>query len=93
MRHLFVVLSALLSACASTSGVVPLGGDTYLIARSEKSLSTTGSRVKADALKEANQYCAAAGKRLEVVKATDRDMVPFKSDPQAEVEFRCVAAK
>jgi|SRR5450432_3052268 len=81
---------SLVAGCASTSGVVPLGGDTYLISRSEKGFDTTGSRVKADSLKEANQFCASKGKQLEVTKATDRDMVPFKSDAQAEIEFRCV---
>ena len=44
-----------ITACASTSGVLPIGNDTYMISRSEKGFDTTGSRVKADAIKEANE--------------------------------------
>jgi hypothetical protein len=93
MRHPWIIptVLSLLSACATTSGVVPLGNDTYLISRSEKGFDTTGSRVKADALKEANKYCSSAGKKLNVAKTSARDMVPFKSDAQAEIEFNCVA--
>lgn len=82
-----------LSGCAATSGVVSLGADTFLISRSEKGFDTTGSRVKADAIKEANKHCATNGRQAEILKATQLDMVPFKSDAQAEIEFRCVASK
>ena len=91
MHRSLIVVATLLSACASTSGVVPLSGDSYLISRSEKGFNTTGSRVKADAIKEANQSCSSSGKRAEILKATQRDMVPFTSDAQAEIEFRCIA--
>lgn len=90
MRYLWIIFIAVLSACTSTSGVVPLGNDTFVISRSQKGFDITGSRVKVDSIKEANQYCASMGKRLEITKTTDHDMVPFKSDAQAEIEFRCV---
>jgi hypothetical protein len=87
----FLVL--LLTACASSSGVVPMGSETFMVSRSEKGFDTTGSRVKADALKEANTYCSGRGKALELVNTSEKDMVPFKSDAQAEVVFKCVAGK
>lgn len=91
MKMTVIILSALLiTACASSSGVVPVGSETYMISRSEKGFDTTGSRVKADALKEANEYCSSMGKTLEILKSTQKDMVPFKSDAQAEVEFKCI---
>lgn len=80
-----------LAGCATTSGVVPMGGDTYMISRSEKGFDTTGSRVKADAYKEAYQFCVANGKKLEILKSTQKDMAPFRSDAQAEIEFRCLS--
>ena len=83
----------LISACATSSGVVPMGNDAYMISRSEKGFDTTGSRVKADALKEANEFCLAINKTMEILKATQKDMVPFKSDAQAEIEFKCIANK
>lgn len=93
MRFFLIFLILLLSACASTSGVVPLGGGTFMVSRSEKGFDTTGSRVKAAALKEANAYCLSNGKTIEIVNTTSKDMVPFTSDAQAEVEFKCVSSK
>jgi hypothetical protein len=85
----FAVSASVLVGCAASSGVVPMGHDTYLISRSEKGFDTTGSRVKADALREASDYCAKGGKSIEITKATEKDMVPFRSDAQAEVQFKC----
>ena len=92
MKKLALLLFVLvvLAGCARTSGIVPLSHDTYMISRSEKGFDTTGSRVKADALKEANQYCAEREGILNIIKATQKDMVPFKSDAQAEIEFQCL---
>lgn len=70
-----------------------MGNNAYMISRSEKGFDTTGSRVKADALKEAKEFCLSVGKTIEIVKTTQKDMVPFKSDAQAEVEFKCIIRK
>ena len=78
-----------LAGCATSSGIVPMGSNEYLISRSEKGFDTTGSQVKADALKEANAFCNEQNMQLEIIKVTSKDMVPFKSDAQAELEFRC----
>lgn len=66
-----------------------MGDDTYMIARTEKALDSSGSKVKAAAIKEANQFCADKGKKFVVIKSTQKDMVPFRSDAQAELEFKC----
>ena len=79
-----------LTGCAASSGVVPTGNDSFLISRSEKAFATTGSRVKADPLKEANNFCATTGRALEVLNNVQNDMIPFTSDNLAEVRFRCV---
>ena len=84
------VLSAiLLAGCATTSGIVPMGNGTFMISKSEWGIEHTGSSVKADALKEASAYCAGLHNDLEIVNTTQKDMVPFKSEAQAEIEFRC----
>lgn len=79
----------IITGCANTSGVVPLGNETYLISRSQKGFDVTGSAVKADAIKEANEYCESMQKEIGSIKTTQKDMVPFKSDAQAEIEFKC----
>jgi hypothetical protein len=70
-----------------------MGKDTFMVSRSEKGFDTTGSRVKADALKEANEFCSSKGAAIEIINTTQKDMVPFKSDAQAEVEFKCISSK
>jgi predicted small secreted protein len=87
---LFILISVLLYACASTSGVVHTGGDTFVVSRSEKGFATTGSRVAIDALKEANEFCASNGKAIDIINTSKEDMRPFTSDAQATVVFRCV---
>lgn len=89
-KHLVVFPMILASGCANTSGIVPLGGDIFLISRSEKGFDVTGSAVKADAILEAYEYCLSLNKGLEIVKTSQKDMVPFKSDAQAEIEFKCI---
>lgn len=93
MKVFLILFTMALAGCASSSGVVPMGGDAFLVSRSEKGFDTTGSRVKAVALKEANEFCSSKGKTIEIIKATQKDMAPFQSDAQAEVEFKCVPGK
>lgn len=93
MKIFLIFITTIFPACASTSGVVPMGGDTFMVSRSEKGFDTTGSRVKADALKEANVFCSSKGKSIVIIKTMHQDMVPFKSDSQAEIEFKCVSGK
>ncbi len=91
IRRLAVGAFIVLLGCTTSSGVVPMGQDTYMISRTEKGFRGSSSKVKAEALKEANEYCAGQGKVLLLTKTDQRDMVPFKSDAQAEVQFMCLS--
>jgi len=84
-----VLLAATIVGCAHDAGVVPIGNGTFMISKSEWGIEHTGATVKADVLKEASAFCMKQQKDLEVVKTSQQDMVPFKSEAQAEVEFRC----
>jgi hypothetical protein len=88
-----VIFISLYGCAANTSGIVSIGGGAYMVSRSEKGFDTTGSRVKAATLKEAIDFCLLTGKPIEIITATQKDMVPFTSDAQAEVQFKCVASK
>lgn len=88
LSHLTIIL--IISGCANSSGIIPLGKGNFLISRSEKGFDVTGSAVKADAIKEAGIYCSKMGKDIEISNTTQKDMVPFKSDAQAEIEFKCI---
>ena len=88
---LLVIFVLMASSCTSTSGVIPMGDNKYLISRSEKGFDTTGSAVKADAIREANTFCVGKNMTLKVIEKTQKDMVPFKSDAQAEITFTCIS--
>ena len=67
-KLLLISFSILIIGCTTTSGVVPMGNNYFMITRSEKGFSTVGANVKADALKEANTFCFINGKELELIK-------------------------
>ncbi|KZY80927.1 hypothetical protein A3741_18205, partial [Oleiphilus sp. HI0069] len=87
-RIFFIVL--LVSGCATSSGVIPIGIDTYLISRSQKGFDVVGGSVKADVYKEAFAFCNNQNKHFQVVRVSQKDMVPFTSDAQAEIQFMCL---
>lgn len=80
-----------LPACSTSSGVVPIGQDTYMISRSHKSTRGSGTWVKGQALQEANAYCEKNGKVMKLVKTVERDMKPFRSDASADVYFKALS--
>ena len=84
-----VLLAATLVGCAHDAGVIPIGNGTFMISKSEWGIEHTGATVRADVLKEAGAFCMKQQKDIEVVNTSQQDMVPFKSEAQAEVEFRC----
>lgn len=83
------LVTALCTACSTSSGVAPSARGTYLISLSEMCCDRNGFGVRSAAFKEASEFCAKSGKTLRVVKAKQKGMVLFRSSAQAEVEFRC----
>jgi hypothetical protein len=91
MKQTLLLLASLaLAACSASSGVVPMGGDAYMVARSQKGFRGDSGRVKAEALREADAFCRKNGKVMKLIKADQEDMKPFRSDAQAEIQFLCL---
>ena len=86
---LAVVMAALVSGCATSSGVVSAGPDTFKISRTEWGLRSSGF-VKAAAIKEAKAYAKKRGKAILVIKTVESD-VQVGAVPAAEVYFKCLA--
>jgi putative hemolysin len=88
MNRLCLVLSVTLSACASTTGVVSTGKNTYMIAREDNGPTASIGAIKASTFKEAGAFCAGQGKSLQVVKESDtpRSLGQF---PQTTLHFAC----
>lgn len=90
MRKLLVlVLAVVISGCASTSGVVPTGPDSYMISRSAGYGHFATGPVLADAYKEANEFCEDKGKKLEPVHTNEIPM-SFGHYPEAHIDFMCL---
>lgn len=84
-------ISSALCGCAANSGVVPLGGGSFMVARQAATGFSGTSNLKAEALKDASAYCAALGQDFEVTSATQNEG-PFilGKYPRAEVSFKCM---
>lgn len=89
LRTLSLVSLALLAGCASTTGVVSMGKDAYMIAREDNSPAASLGAVKAATLKEAAAFCTGQGKAMQVTKESDtpRSLGQF---PQTTLQFTCV---
>lgn len=89
LKYTSVVLTLLLSACAS-SGVVPLTADKFMIS---KNTAKFGGGISASAAaevhEEANDFCAKQGKKMETV---DLQLSPGRAGSLGNVtlQFRCV---
>ena len=92
MRILLISLTALFaSGCATNSGVVPVGQNTYMVSRQAATGFSGSGKLKAEAFQEASEYCTKISKYLQVV-STEEAKPPFilGNFPKAEVQFRCL---
>jgi hypothetical protein len=84
-----LIAALALAGCAASTGVIPIGNDTYSIShRDNGPLSSLGA-LKAAAYKDAIAYCAAKDKKMQVLRSTDvpRSLGQF---PETEVQFTCI---
>ncbi len=81
-------LVMLLAGCVSTTGVVKISEDTYMLAKQDASV-WSGAGVKVELYKEANEYCAKLGKKFSQVSNTSVDAASGRSMAGAEIQFKC----
>jgi hypothetical protein len=88
------IVALLLSACASSSGVVPIGPDTFLVSRQAGSGFTGLGSLKADAFREAGRYCTDQNKFIRVVNTTDSSPPYVLGNfPRTEIQFMCLESQ
>lgn len=90
-----IAVASILGACATNSGVVPLGPDTYLVSRQGSGFWVMPTTLRNEALTEANQYCADNRKKFEVVRIEMLPQIPLGQPggprfPAAEIHFMCL---
>jgi hypothetical protein len=87
---LCIVASLALTAClTTTTGVVKITDDTYLLSKQDHGV-WSGSEVKVGLYQEANSYCAKEGKKFVQVSQTSVDAVSKQSSASAEIQFKCM---
>lgn len=90
MKIIIFAAIVFLTGCAS-SGVVPMGQDTFMISKQSSTGFHSAGSVKADIYKEGSEYCAKLGKEFQPVNDQGVDGVPGRSFANAEVQFRCLS--
>ncbi len=88
-----IILSSclILSGCAANSGIVPMGGNTYMVSRQAATGFTGMGTLKAEAMKEAYSECSKTGKSVKVLETKDaRPPYIFGNFPKTEIRFKCV---
>lgn len=88
MNKLLILLGvAFLAGCATDTGALHMGPDSYLISRHAGSAFSGYSGLRSTAIKEANQYCTKHGKEALITKTIQYNSGGY---PTADVYFRCI---
>jgi hypothetical protein len=89
----FCTLVILVTGCAANSGIVPIGQDTYMVSRQAATGFSGSGTLKAEAFREANDFCLSQNKKMQVVSTTEaQPPYIFANFPKAEVQFMCLDA-
>lgn len=88
MKHLAVAFVCVLAGCASSTGIVPTGKDTFTISREDNGPSASLGAIKAATFKEAGAHCAAQGKAVKIISESDTPR-SFGQFPQTTLHFTC----
>ena len=92
-KVIYCALVILVTGCASNSGVVSIGPDTFMVSRQAATGFSGSGTLKAEAFQEANQYCLSQKKKLQVVHTAEaQPPYVFGNFPKAEVQFMCLDA-
>ena len=78
----------LLVACSST-GVVPTGAGSYMLAKTGAAPGATGAEVTADLYREANEFCAKQNRQFVNISVDAKDWKPFVRLANSKLEFKC----
>ena len=81
-------VAVLLSGCASTTGIVEVEDNHYMLSTQDY-MAYSGSEVKVAMFKEARAYCNAKGKKMVVIGQQSQDMAYYTSFASAEIRFKC----
>lgn len=85
-----VALVALLAACATHTGVVPLGQGKYMIAKQQATGFPGLGNMKAELIAEGHAYCISGGGEFELLGVQETQPPYILGNyPRSEIVFAC----
>lgn len=91
MRFITVLAAVAVAGCASHTGVVSIGPDTFMIAKQAATGFSGLGNLKAEIMAEGSAHCRQLGREFQIV-STDETRPPYilGNYPRAEVQFMCL---
>lgn len=93
MKFNLITLAIAVTICVGcaipTTGVVPRGDDLYTVTRQGEGAWVSTDVLKAEALREADTFCAGQKRKLRFVHSKEIPAGPFGRWPESEVLFKC----
>ncbi len=88
--NVFAAIVILLSGCATDSGVVQMGKDTFIITKQAATGFSGIGDLKAEVLKEAYAQCSKTGQSVKVIDSQEsKPPYIFGNFPRIELTFSC----
>ena len=78
-----------LGGCAASSGVIPIGNETYSVMHRDNGPMASLGSLKAEAYKDAAAFCSGKNRQVEVLRSNDIPRA-FGQFPETEVQFTCI---
>lgn len=88
MKNWVILSVVLLGGCATQTGVVPNGADSFMVSRQDGGITGALGTLKAENLKDAADFCAKRGQRFTVLNSEDVPRALGKI-PQSTLYFKC----
>ena len=85
-----LVCATVLSGCATSADVLPVGPDTYTVSAAAAPVRGGSSAARGIALSEANQYCQKLGKQILVTNISAQSINRFGAG-DSDITFRCLS--
>ena len=91
--YISTILAILVTACASHTGIVPMGKDTYMIAKQQATGFPGLGSMKGEIITQGNAYCKGMNKEFQLVN-TQETQPPYVlgNYPRSEITFMCITS-
>lgn len=85
-----MLLALLLSGCATSSGIIQDGKDSYILIVSGATRFSSSSDLKIHAYKDANLFCKKSDRQIETISERTIQAGVLSNSAEAELKFKCI---